>query len=363
MKPALLTLPALALAGLLAGCSDEASEAKSGAAPRPVVSILVKAHDDQPTGFAGTIQPQFQTDRGFRVLGRLIARRVEVGDVVAPGQILAQIDPLFLDLAVRSSEADLAKAQAQLDNATATESRRRALLDKNVVAQADFDSAQQALEAASAGVKQAEANLIKAREQRSYATLTADVTGVVTSVDTEVGQMVTAGKKVMTIARTDAKEAVVDIPDFTARLLNPGQPFIVSLQADPSVTVTGKIREIAPQADQATRTRRVKIALDRNVEALRLGTTVSVLPAERTAARAAIEIPASAIVTRNGQPHVWLLDTKTKAVHATPVQIAQQDQRTVRVGAGLTAGERIVVAGVNSLSDGQIVKFDERTSP
>lgn len=363
MKSPLFSFPAIALAGLLAGCNDDATAAKTGAAPRPVVSILVKAQDDQPTGFAGTIQPQFQTDRGFRVLGRLIARRVEVGDVVAPGQVLAQIDPLLLELAVRTSEADLAKAQAQLDNATATESRRRALLAKNVVAQADFDSAQQALEAATAGVRQAEANLIKAREQRSYATLTADVAGVVTSVDAEVGQMVTAGKKVMTVARTDAREAVVDIPDFAARSLNPGQPFNVRLQADPSVTVSGKIREIAPQADQATRTRRVKIALDRNIEAFRLGTTITVLPVGRSAAQAVFEIPASAIVTRDGQPHVWLLDPQTKTVHATPVQITEKDNRTVRIGSGLATGERIVIAGVNSLSNGQIVKFDERNFP
>lgn len=363
MKLPFLSFAILALVGgVLAGCNDHASADKA-AAPRSVVSILVKASEDRPTGFAGTIQPQFQTDRGFRVLGRLIARRVEVGDVVAPGQVLAQIDPLLLDLAVRTSEADLAKAQAQLDNARATEKRRRELLAKDVVAQADFDSAQQALEAATAGVKQAEANLIKAREQRSYATLTADVTGVVTSVDAEVGQMVTAGKKVMTIARTDSREAVVDIPDSTARSLNPGQPFIVRLQADPSVTVNGKIREIAPQADQATRTRRVKIALDRNIDEFRLGTTVTVLPVERPAAQTILEIPASAIVMREGQPHVWRLDPKTRAVHITPVRIAKQDSRTARIDSGLAIGERIVVAGVNSLSDGQIVKFDERNSP
>lgn len=363
MKSTPLSFSALILVGLLAGCSDNTSVAKSGPTPRPVVSILVKAQEDQPTGFAGTIQPQFQTERGFRVLGRLIARRVEVGDVVTPGQILAQIDPLLLELAVRTSEADLAKAQAQLDNATATEGRRRALLAKNVVTQADFDTVQQSLEAASAGVKQAEANLIKAREQRSYATLTADTAGVVTSVDAEVGQMVTAGKKVMTIARIDAREAVVDIPDFAARALSLGQPFIIRLQANPSVTMTGKIREIAPQADPATRTRRVKIALDQNVEAFRLGTTITVLPIERSAPQPVFEIPASAIVTRDGRPQVWLLDPKTKTVRATPVQVAERDDRTVRIGSGLAAGERVIVAGVNSLSDGQTVKFDERNSP
>lgn len=363
MKSPLLFLPTIALAGLLAGCNDNTSMTNAGPVPRPVVSMLVEAPKEQPAGFAGTIQPQFQTERGFRVLGRLIARRVDVGDVVTPGQVLAQIDPLLLELAVRSSEADLAKAKAQLDNATATESRRRALLAKDVVTQADFDTAQQSLEAATAGVKQAEANLTKAREQRSYATLTADTDGVVTSVDAEVGQMVTAGKKVMTIARTDSREAVVDIPDFAAHSLSLGQPFTVGLQADPSVTVSGKIREIAPQADQATRTRRVKIALDRNVEAFRLGTTITVWPVEHATAQTFFDIPASAIVTRDGGPHVWRLDPKTKTVQAASVEIADRDSHNVRIRSGLAAGERIVVAGVNSLSNGQVVKFDQRNSP
>lgn len=362
MRFPLLLISAATLVGALAGCNAEGERAKTAKSLRPVVSAIVKAQEDQATGFAGTIQPRFQTERGFRVLGRLVSRRVDVGDVVAPGQVLAQIDPLLLDLAVRTSEADLAKAQAQLANAAAAEGRRSTLFAKRIVTQADFDSARQALEAATASVKQAEANLVKAREQRNYATLIADAAGVVTSVDAEIGQMVATGKKVMTIARTDIREAVVDIPDAAARSLTPGNLFIVRLQADFSVTATGKVREIAPQADSATRTRRIKITLDQSIEAFRLGATVTVLPAATTAAPTVFDIPASAILNRDGGTHVWLLDPMTKTVHATPVQVAEQNDRKARIVRGLQAGARIIVAGVNSLSDGQIVKFDERIS-
>ncbi len=71
----------------------------------------------------------------------------------------------------------------------------------------------------------------------------------------------------------------------------------------------------------------------------------------------------SAIFQRDGAARVWLLDPTTGTVHATPVQVAEQDERKARIVAGLQAGARIVVAGVNSLSDGQAVKFDERVSP
>lgn len=364
MRRALFLTSAAVLALGLAACKSEPeAEGKAKAAIRPVVSVLVEPRREQVIGFSGTIQPRFQTDRGFRVLGRLISRHADVGDSVAPGQVLAQIDPVLLDLAVRGSEADLAKAQAQLANATASEGRIRALFEKQVANQADFDNAKQALEAATAGVQQAQANLAKAVEQRSYATLVADEAGVVTSVNAEIGQTVAAGQKVMTIARTDAREAVVDIPDFTARTMNQSDLFSVRLQADPSVVAAGKLREIAPQADQATRTRRVKITLDQAAEAFRLGATVTVLPTSRSEAEPMAELPASAILDRDGQTRVWLIDTQTKTVRSLQVHLAERDERKARIIGQLPAGARIVAAGVHSLSEGQAVKIDERTAP
>lgn len=362
MRQPLLLIPAAALAGLLAGCKPEA-DGQAQKPPRPVVSVAVAPREDQQAGFAGTIQPRFQTDRGFRVLGRLVERRVDVGEVVAPGQILAQIDPQLLDLAVRVAEADLAKARAQLANTTAAEGRISALFARQVANQADFDNARQALEAATASVKQAEANLAKAREQRGYATLTADEAGVVTSVDAEIGQTVGAGKKVMTIARTDVREAVVDIPDAMARSMSQGASFAIRLQADAAVTASGRLREIAPQADAATRTRRVRVTLDQNVVAFRLGATITASPAQQAATQPVFELPATAILDRNGGTRLWLLDPKTRTVRTVPVELAERDERRARIVGQLQAGARIVTAGVNSLSEGQSVKFDERAAP
>lgn len=362
MKRTLVFLSIPVLAGMLAGCTPDEDKAATAQSPRPVLSLVLEPPKDQSIGFAGTIQPRFQTDRGFRVLGRLIARPVDVGDIVAPGQVLAQIDPQLLDLAVRASEADLVKARAQLTNATAAEGRTSTLFAKKIASQADFDSARQALDAATAGVEEAQANLAKAREQRGYATLTADEAGVVTSVNAEVGQTVAAGMKVMTVARTDIREAVVDIPDMTARSLGLGDPFTIQLQADPSISATGRVREIAPQADQATRTRRVKITLDQSVEAFRLGATITALPAVTEATETVFNIPATAILDRGGETRVWLLDPKSKTVHTVPVQLAERDDRTARIVGQLTAGAHLVIAGVNSLSEGQSVKFDERNS-
>jgi RND family efflux transporter MFP subunit len=360
------TFAAVGAALALASCNSETNSNTKAAPPaRPVLSIVVKPNSDKTIGFAGTIQPQYQTELGFRVLGRLIARNVNVGDLVKTGQSLAQLDPFILALALRTAEADLVKARAQLSNTTAAESRISILLGRQVSNQADFDSAQQAKEAAAAAVQQAEANLAKAREQLGYTTLSADIDGVVTTTDAEVGQMVAAGKRVVSLARTDIREAVVDIPDDRAQLLAAGAPFEVHLQADPLVKANGKVREIAPQADAATRTRRIKITLEQASEAFRLGATVTATPLEATTST--IDVPLSALLERDGATRVWIVDTAAKTVKTVPVQVAERNGRSARIGGGLEAGARLVVAGVNSLSEGQVVKIqadktDERTT-
>ena len=136
---------------LISGCKSEGDQAARHGAPRPVLSVVAKAASDRDSGFAGTIEPRYQTERGFRVLGRLVGRDVDVGDVLNPGQRLAQLYPFILDLAVRSSEADLTKARAQLSNASSAEARANTLLGRQVLNQADFDTARQAREAGAIG--------------------------------------------------------------------------------------------------------------------------------------------------------------------------------------------------------------------
>ena len=183
------------------------------------------------------------------MLGRLIARPVNVGDVVAEGQTIAAIDATALRLAVQSAKADLSKAQAVLVNASETEERKRILIKTDATTRQTLDDAEQALAAAQASAARARANLTKAMEQLGYAQVKADFAGVVTAVSAEVGQVVSPGQSVVTVARPEIREAVVDIGADFPEPLKIGLPFTVSLQLLPALQVQGQIREIAPQAD------------------------------------------------------------------------------------------------------------------
>ena len=227
------------------------------------------------TAAVGTVEPRFKTDLSFRVLGRLIARPVNVGDPVEQGEIVAAIDSTALELAVRSAKAELSRSQAQLANASATEERQRTLIATDTTSKETLDNAVQVRAGAEASVARAQANLTKAIEQLGYAQVKADFAGVVTAVGADVGQVVSPGQTVVTVARPDIREAVVDIgPDFPVPL-RVGLPFTVSLQLLPTIQVEGQIREIAPQADPVTRTQRVRIALSDPPPSFRLGATVT----------------------------------------------------------------------------------------
>ncbi|MGQ9369148.1 efflux RND transporter periplasmic adaptor subunit [Azospirillum sp. ST 5-10] len=346
-------VPALCLAALLAACGEREAEAPPPV--RPVLSMVVSPHAERTLSVAGVVEPRYRSSLGFRVLGRMIARDAQVGDGVRQGERLAAIDPLPFELAVLSAQADVSGAAAQLENTTAAEARQRTLLQEGTATPAEFEAAEQAREAAAAALTQARAALDKAREQLGYTQLRADFDGVVTAVGADVGQVVQPGQMVVTVARPDVREAVVDLPAEIAGRLPPGTRFEVALQLDPSVRAGGTVREVAPQADPATRTRRLWITLEVPPPAFRLGTTVTArLPANGTAG---IEIPAAALLERDGRTRVWVVDPRSRTVALRDVRVAGRDDGVVRIAEGLDAGVRVVTAGVHSLDEGQTVKI------
>lgn len=340
-----------------AGCKQET---QAQGAVRPVLSTVVEPTEPSSIAAVGTVEPRYKTDLSFRVLGRLIARPVNVGDTVKQGEIVAAIDPTALELAVRSAKAALSRSQARLANASATEERKRTLIATDTTTKEILDNAVQVRAGAQALVAGAEADLTKAVEQLGYAQLKADFAGVVTAVSADVGQVVSPGQTVVTVARSDIREAVVDIgPDFPVPL-QVGLPFTVSVQLLPTVHVDGEIREIAPQADPVTRTRRVRIALNDPPASFRLGATVTARLA--TNQRSVLRLPASAVLAKNGESYVWVVDAHAGTVSLHKVDLARE-ANGMRVIDGLNAGTRVVTAGIYSLTQGQHVRIDQDQTP
>ena len=345
----------LSISVLLVACS------KSEPPPepvRPVLSIKVQALNEETLGrFAGSIQARYESNTGFRVGGRIASRNVDVGTEVQKGTLLATLDPSDQQNQLRSAQGDLAKVQAQLINAQANARRQQALFDRGVGAQAQLDIAITDLKTTQASLDQARAAVDQSKDQLGYTELRADHKAVVTAWNAEAGQVVTAGQQVVTLAQPDIKEAVIDLPDTLVDQIPADVVFLVAGQLDPSINTTATIREIEPQAQSATRTRRARLTLASTPEGFRLGTAISVTLS--SAIKPRIELPATALQEADGKARIWVVDTSSKTVAPRDVSVISRTDGTVVLTDGVKSGERVVSAGVNSLKPGQSVKLDE----
>jgi len=348
----------LAILGSLLLTSCQKQEEAHEQPPRPVLSVVVKPTAASALTLPGTVQARIETQLAFRVLGRVIARKVSVGDVVRKGDVIAAIDPLALELAVKSSQSELSNAQAQLANAASSEERQRSLLASRSGSEAAYEEAELGRKSAIAAVAKAQANLDKAEEQLGYTQLRAEFDGVVTATSAEVGQVVAAGQSIATIARPEQSDAVIDIPVASFDGLKVGSPFEVALQLDPTIRTSGTVREIAPEAEATTRTRRTKITLVDPPPAFRLGSVVTATATVN--AEPMILLPSSSVLTKDGKPVVWVVDTASAKVSIRPIRIDGDivEGGSVRIAEGVSPGDRVVVAGVHKLVDGQAVRVD-----
>ena len=302
---------------------------------------------------AGRIGSRYVSEVGFEVGGRVLSRDVDVGAIVRKGQKLAELSAIDYQNKVSAAEADLAAANAALTQAAAQEQRFRILLAKGFATHSQYDDALKALQSTQAAVQATEANLRIAQNQLGYTQLEAPDDGIVTATGADPGQVVVPGQMVVEISRNDAREAIFavagdDIPQ--ARL---GMAVSVSLQGRSDIAVTGTIREISPEADRTTGTTRSRWRCLRRL--WRCASDQSWSAASKPKATEAAILPPGALLQSGDKPQVWVVGKDDK-VERRQVQLAKFDGDSVVVSHGLSAGEKVVIAGVNSLADGQLVK-------
>jgi RND family efflux transporter MFP subunit len=344
------------LFAVLAGASGCSKHEDEASIVRPVLTTTVAVETTETFGpFAGAIDARYQTQLGFQIPGRIVSRDVQIGDLVRKGTRIAALDTAVLQFQVTSARADVANAEAQLAKASATEERQHTLLQTNATAQAVLDNAVAERETATARLTQARANLKKAQDQLAYTEIKAGFDGVVMSFTAEVGQFVGGGQTVVTIARPDVREAVFDVPDDLVGSIPQDATFNIGLQADETVTTQGRVREIAPQADAATRTRRIRLSLENASSPFRLGSTITVWFPRQIPAQ--IKLATTALIERDGKSMVWVVDPARRTVERVEVRITHRNAHHVTIAPTLKSGDRVVIAGIHSLRDGQTVKL------
>ena len=306
----------------------------------------------------GEVKPRYESDLSFRVGGKVLSRLVDVGAGVKKGDTLATLDTQDYQNRLRSAEADVHSAEAAFIEAQGTEARKAKLLKDGWTPQANYDSALSALRASDAKLIVAKANRDLIRDQLNYTELKADFDGVITAVGAEAGQNVNAGQMVVKLARPDGKDGVFNIAEtaFTEMSSNPIEVLVWPL-SNPELAVEGVVREISPVADPATRTYTVKVTLKNPPPQLRFG--MSIGGRLKGEAALAVTLPLSALIEKNGAPAVWVLDQHSSSLTLRSITVARYEANTVVVAGGLTKGDIVVTAGVNTLTVGQKVRLAE----
>jgi membrane fusion protein, multidrug efflux system len=336
---------------ILAGCSKPVEKAEE---VRPVRVLKLAADKvDVVAEFSGEVRPRIESRLGFRVGGKIVARKVDVGTLVKRDQVLMQLDPQDLQLAQAQANAGLRAAESNRDLAKAEFKRYKDLREKNFVSEAVLDSKETAYKAAQASYEQAVAAFRNQSNQAGYATLVAGADGVVTGVDAEVGQVVAAGTPVVRVAQGPEKEIVIGIPEDKVDVLRRLTDVRVRTWAKPDETFPGKLRELSPVADPATRTYTAKISFP-SASDVKLGMTAYVAFAAKTQ-NAVLKLPLTALLQDKSSTSVWVVENGT--VRLAPVQLAGNVGNDILVGGGIAPGQTIVTAGVNLLKPGQKVKI------
>lgn len=351
----------VAALALLAGCSHKAQDTDSA---RPVIALPAPAADGaQVLRFPGEIHARYEMPLSFRVPGQLVSRDAHLGDIVKKGQVLARLDDADAARNEAAARAALDAAEHRLTFATQQRDRDEAQAKANLISQVQLEQTHDAYASALAAQVQARQQFEVAQNQHRYNTLVADRDGAITSEQAEVGQVVAAGQAVFGFAWSGERDVFVDVPESRIGEIKPGQPASVSLPALVGKPLTAHVRDMAPAADPASRTYRVKLGLDAADARIRLGMIADVSLETSASAGAPVRLPATALFHQGEQPAVWVVRPSDMTLELRPVTVLRYSERNVLLSSGIKAGERVVMQGVHTVTVGEKVAPMEPPHP
>ena len=361
MKPSFrMALVPLSIAATLSGCSHPPPPEPL----RAVRTVEIRYDKTQETDrYFGAVQSRYEVDQAFRVGGKVMSRRVDVGQKVRQGDIIAMLDDGDYKLVVEAAQQQLTAAEAQARQAESDRKRLTALKTDGSVSPSDDEKAQSAAQTTRATAEAEARKLQLARNRLEYAVLRASQDGVVTSVKFEVGQVVAEGQPVVSIAKEGEPEIVVNVPEDDLTAFRAAR-YRATLTSTPDQPFEVVLRELSPQAASTTRTFRARLK-PATPRPLPLGASATLVVDRPVVDNGAAAIPAAAITQNKGQPAVWVVRREgaetagTVQLLAVSVHAYRNDEVLV---SGPSAGELVVTAGVQKMAPGLKVAFPSAPS-
>lgn len=350
----------LALLGLAAACGGE------GAAPEPPLRPIVyepvgSAGGDSERTFSGTAVSGRSVALSFRSSGVVAEVDMEVGQRVRAGQLLARLDNVAARLAYEQAILGLNGAASQMNTAQLALDRTRALYESGTASLSDYESARNAFRTAEASHESAVRSVQIQEEQVQYGFIYAPVEGTIALVNVDVDENVQAGQLVAVLNAGSDLEIAVGLPEAVIARAARGMPATVTFSAVPGRSFAGRVTEVSPSVDAATATYPVRVAFEDESEAVRAGMAASVTFAfGRDTREGTLFVPARAVGEDGNGRFVFVVEGGGAAVGTVRKQRVEVGELTpdgFEILSGLTAGDNVATAGLQTLLDGQRVRL------
>jgi RND family efflux transporter MFP subunit len=339
-----ILLAALAAASL-AACGEQ-STPKPAPTPEPLKTASVELRDVELTTSAEAVMEAVrQSTVSAQISGRVVELRFDIGDYVKKGDVIVRIDERSAARALEASEAQVLEAQAALANARAQYERSKQLLAQKFISQAALDQAEAAYKAAQARVGALVAGAGAAATERSFATVIAPYSGVVSARHVELGEMATPGRPLMTGFDPSTLRVVATVPQAQVATIQAGGKARIEI---PSLGrwVDVKSMTIVPQADPRTHTSRIRLDLPAEVRGVVPGVYARAHFVVGKAPR--LLVPRAAVLRRSEVTGVYVVDSEGRA-RLRQVRLGSAgDEASVEVLAGLKPGERVALEPVKA---------------
>ncbi len=337
----------IALPLMITACSGGDGDEAETAPPPWVKTQPLQRCDKSQLSLSGTVRGRHEVPLAFEVGGRIAARHVNAGEGVTAGETLFELDPRDLIQELDAMEARQAAAETALALAESDLQRNRELVEKNYLSQRDLDRSELAVREARTRLDAARARTRQAKNRLDYATLAAQVPGVLIEVLGEAGQVVSTGQTMAVLAEDGPREVEVFFPH--------------NVEPQAAGEIAGgehhgralSLRESAGAADPESRTWRARYRIEGNGGHLPLGSIVRV-HFDTGGLPGAVTVPVSALDERGEGPRVWrVIDGRA---HPFPVQVMTMDTETAAIRTDLPEGATIIVVGTHLLHPGMPVR-------
>ncbi|MCW5591267.1 MAG: efflux RND transporter periplasmic adaptor subunit [Burkholderiales bacterium] len=344
MKPASLAFLAAAALALAACGPSGPAPAPKAAAPLSTATVELR-EVDLTTSAEAVVEAVRQSTVSAQVSGRIVDIRFDVGDRVEKGAVILRIDERAASQAVAASEAQVREAEANLVNARASYERARQLLAQKFVSQAAVDKAEADFKAAESRMKATLAGAGAAATEKSFTTIVAPYSGVVSARHVQLGEMAAPGKPLFTGFDPTGLRVVATVPSAQVPAIQSGAKARIEV---PSLGRWVEVKSITvvPSADPRTHTTQVRLDLPADAKGLLPGVFARAYFVTGRAPR--LMVPREAVLRRSEVTAVYVVDAQGRALLRQVRLGTASDEKSVEVLAGLKAGERVALEPVKA---------------